>query len=155
VTGDGLAREAAAAATARPGQRARGHGRSGRWRHSRGGCRGGGVWWGWPTSVRSKSSGWAKGRGHSVDARFEMGEGKVYPSMCERLPPAVLSLVHRHLWCHMHACGRPVRLVNRRLRLTSGPRLHFLISMIFNHPNFEIRNGNLPNDQNSLNFPRQ
>jgi hypothetical protein len=43
VTGDGRAREAAAAATAWPGQRARGHGRSGwRW-HSRGGCRGGGA----------------------------------------------------------------------------------------------------------------
>jgi hypothetical protein len=45
-----------------------------------------------------------------------------------------------------------VQLVNRRLGLTSGPRLHFIISMIFNHPNFEIRNGILPDVQNSPNF---
>jgi hypothetical protein len=41
----------------------------------------------------------------------------------------------------------------RRAVLCSGPgQLHFVISMIFTHPNFEIRNGELPEVQNSLNF---
>jgi hypothetical protein len=56
--------------------------------------------------------------------------------------PSVVSRAH----------GRPVRPVKRHLRLTSGPRLHFIISMIFSHPNFEIRNGNLPDVQNTPNF---
>jgi hypothetical protein len=33
---------------------------------------------------------------------------------------------------------RQVRSVKRRLRLTSGPWLHLVISMIFNHSKFEI-----------------
>jgi hypothetical protein len=41
--------------------------------------------------------------------------------------------------CMVSRAGeRPVRPVKQRLRLTSGPWLHFIISMIFNHPNFEI-----------------
>jgi hypothetical protein len=41
----------------------------------------------------------------------------------------------------------------RRAVLCNGPaRLHFVISMIFTHQNFEIRNGDLPKVQNSLNF---
>jgi hypothetical protein len=52
----------------------------------------------------------------------------------------------------VRARERPVRPVKRRLRLTSGPRLYFIISVIFNHTNFEIRNGDLPNVQNSPNF---
>jgi hypothetical protein len=47
---------------------------------------------------------------------------------------------------------RPVRSVKWRRRLTSGPQLHFVISMIFNHPNVEIQNGDLPAVQNSPNF---
>jgi hypothetical protein len=38
----------------------------------------------------------------------------------------------------------PSRPVMRHLRLTGGPRLHFIISMIFNHPNIEIQNSDLP-----------
>jgi hypothetical protein len=66
-----------------------------------------------------------------------------------------------HRWCMVtiaspsvvsRAHERPVRLVKRHLRLTSGPRLYFVISKIFNHPNFQIRNGNLPDVQNTPNF---
>jgi hypothetical protein len=40
-----------------------------------------------------------------------------------------------------------------RVVLCSGPaRLHFVILMIFTHPNLEIRNGDIPDVQNSPNF---
>jgi hypothetical protein len=48
-----------------------------------------------------------------------------------------------------HARERPVK---RHVQLTSGPRLHFIISKIFNHLNFKIRIGDLPDIQNSPNF---
>jgi hypothetical protein len=48
--------------------------------------------------------------------------------------------------CGAVATGeRPVRPVKRCLRLTSGPRLQFVISLIFKHMNLEIQNGDLPN----------
>jgi hypothetical protein len=64
----------------------------------------------------------------------------------------VRSPLHHHLWCHACMREQPVRLVKRCLRLISGPRLHFVISMIFNHPNFEIENGDLPDVPNLPNF---
>jgi hypothetical protein len=50
----------------------------------------------------------------------------------------IWSPLRHRTWCHMCMRKRSVRPVKRRLRLTSGPRLHFIISMILNHPNFEI-----------------
>jgi hypothetical protein len=50
------------------------------------------------------------------------------------------------------ACERPVWPVKRRLRLTRGPPAPFHNFNDFNHPNFEIRIGNLPDVKKSLNF---
>jgi hypothetical protein len=55
------------------------------------------------------------------------------------------------MWCRACAGDRREPL-SSGLRLTSGPRLHFIFSKIFNHPNFEIRISDLPNVQNSPNF---
>jgi hypothetical protein len=55
-----------------------------------------------------------------------------------------------HAQCH--ARTQPPQLVKRRGQLTSGPSPHFLISGIFNHPNFEIQIGYISAIQNSPNF---
>jgi hypothetical protein len=47
---------------------------------------------------------------------------------------------------------QPARSVKRLVPLTGGPSGLFEFPMIFNHSNFEIQNGDLPDVQNSLNF---
>jgi hypothetical protein len=47
---------------------------------------------------------------------------------------------------------QPVRSVRRLVPLTCGPSGLFEFSMIFNHSNFEIQNGDLPDVQNLPNF---
>jgi hypothetical protein len=46
----------------------------------------------------------------------------------------------RHITVRGVTCARerPMRPVKQRLGLTSGPRLHFIILMIFNYLNFEF-----------------
>jgi hypothetical protein len=48
--------------------------------------------------------------------------------------------------------ARPEWPVKQCGQLTSGPHPYFIISRIFNHPNFEIRMGDFPNVQNLPNF---
>jgi hypothetical protein len=96
---------------------------------------------------------------------IEMGEGKLYSSMRKVITSpgprgavatsSVPSLVHHHPRCRIPVGRRQVRPVKRRLRLTSGPRLHFVISLIFNHPTFEIQNGDLLDRHKSPNFARR
>jgi hypothetical protein len=64
----------------------------------------------------------------------------------------VQSLLHHRSRCCSRTLWRLARAVKHRLRLTGGPQLHFVISKNFNHPNFEIRIGDLPNVQSSRNF---
>jgi hypothetical protein len=47
---------------------------------------------------------------------------------------------------------QPACSVKRLVPLTCGPSGLFEFPMIFNHPNFEIQNSDLPDVQNSPNF---
>jgi hypothetical protein len=47
---------------------------------------------------------------------------------------------------------QPAYSVKRLVPLTCGPSGLFEFPIIFNHSNFEIQNGDLPNVQNSPNF---
>jgi hypothetical protein len=55
----------------------------------------------------------------------------------------------------VRARWRPTQAVKLRVQLTSGPRLHFIISKILNHQKIEIRIGDLPDVQNLANFGGQ
>jgi hypothetical protein len=50
------------------------------------------------------------------------------------------------------ATGNRVRAFESAAETDKWARLHFDISMIFTHPNFEIQNGDLSDVQNSPNF---
>jgi hypothetical protein len=57
-------------------------------------------------------------------------------------------------WPHVASAvtRQPVCSVKQLVPLTCGPSGLFEFPMIFNHSNFEIQNGDLPDVQNSLNF---
>jgi hypothetical protein len=100
----------------------------------------------WSNGARGKRNGWWP---PLVMSRHRDNEASPHGTA---MTSGVRSPLRHCVRCCVRPCWQPARAVMRRLRLTSGPQLHFIFSRIFNHPNFEIQIYDLSDVHNSPNF---